>query len=213
MVSSSSVYRDDAGRTLDEATETSFPELPEPVAESQPTVAPGPATYSTRKVALERTLLDGAAVPLTVLRPGAIGGPGSTHPREWWLVKRILDGRPVIPLAYRGRSRFHTTSAENIAALVRVAAGLPGQRVLNIADPTAPAVCEIAQAVGRHLGFRGRIVPLPDADPPPVSRTPCRSASPSCSTRGRPPPRDTGRGRLCRDRAGDLRLARPHDGA
>ena len=56
VVSSSSVYRDRRGRTLDEAQETGFPQLPDPISEAQPTVEPGPMTYSTRKAALERAL-------------------------------------------------------------------------------------------------------------------------------------------------------------
>jgi nucleoside-diphosphate-sugar epimerase len=84
VVSSSSVYRDRCGRTLDEAAETGFPELPDPISEAQPTVDPGPATYSTRKASLERVLLDEAVVPLTILRPAAVSGIGSAHPREWW---------------------------------------------------------------------------------------------------------------------------------
>jgi len=36
IVSSSSVYRDDAGRTLDEAAQNGFPELPDPIAETLP---------------------------------------------------------------------------------------------------------------------------------------------------------------------------------
>jgi nucleoside-diphosphate-sugar epimerase len=133
VVSSSSVYRDDKGRTLDEAAQNGFPELPLPIQETQPTVAPGPASYSTRKIALERMLLDEAAVPVTILRPAAIHGPGSIHPREWWFVKRILDGRKAIPLADRGASWFHTSSAANIAELTRVALETPGSRILNIA--------------------------------------------------------------------------------
>ncbi len=174
VISSSSVYRDGAGRTLDEAATTGFPLLPEPIGEDQPTVEPGPATYSTRKVALERSLLDSASIPVTVLRPAAIHGPGSTHPREWWLVKRMLDRRPVIPLAYRGLSRFHTTAAPNIAAAVRVAAGTPGQRILNVADPTALSVAEIAALMARHLRYRGAVVEVDDTDryPPTVGRTP-----------------------------------------
>jgi hypothetical protein len=39
------------------------------------------------------------------------------QPREWWFIKCILDGQPAIPLA--GRSRFHTSSALNIAELTR----------------------------------------------------------------------------------------------
>jgi hypothetical protein len=45
------------GRTLYEARQNGFPEMPDPIPEIQPTVDPGPATYSTRKVALERGLL------------------------------------------------------------------------------------------------------------------------------------------------------------
>ncbi len=62
MVSSASVYADEEGRSLDEATDpASFPALPVPVPETQATVAPGDATYSTRKVATEGVLLASAA--------------------------------------------------------------------------------------------------------------------------------------------------------
>ena len=173
VISSASVYRDALGRTLDEAPETGFPELPDPIPETHPTVDPGPMTYSTRKVALERHLLDDAATPVTILRPCAIYGPGSRHPREWWLVKRMLDRRPAIPLAHRGTSRFHTSAVANIAAVARIAAETPGSRVLNIADPDAPTVAEIAAHVARHLDYQGRIVAV-DApgDAPLIGRTP-----------------------------------------
>ena len=173
VISSSSVYRDPLGKTLDEASQNGFPDLPVPIPETQPTVDPGPATYSTRKIALERTLFDEAARPVTVLRPGPIHGPGSRAPREWWFVKRILDGRKVIPLAYRGTSRFHTTSVANIAALTRVVVEAPANRVLNIADPSAPSVAEIAATIAQHMGYEGQIVEVPGEDYPPVlGRTP-----------------------------------------
>jgi nucleoside-diphosphate-sugar epimerase len=165
VISSSSVYRDALGRTLDEARQNGFPDLPVPIPETHPTVDPGPATYSTRKIALERALLD-AATPVTVLRPGAIHGPGSRNPREWWFVKRILDGRKIIPLAYRGKSRFHTSSVSNIAALTRVAIEAPASRVLNIGDPSSPSVAEIAAFIARYLGYTGDIVEIPGEDFP-----------------------------------------------
>jgi nucleoside-diphosphate-sugar epimerase len=172
VISSSSVYRDAVGRTLDEAGQNGFPELPVPIPETQPTVDPSPATYSTRKIAIERTLFDEAATPVTVLRPGPIHGPGS-HIREWWFVKRILDGRKVIPLAYRGTSRFHTTSAANIAALTRVVIEAPANRVLNIADPSALSVAEIAASIAQHMGYEGQIMEVPGEDyPPTLGRTP-----------------------------------------
>ncbi|HEX7855004.1 MAG TPA: NAD-dependent epimerase/dehydratase family protein [Sphingobium sp.] len=173
VVSSSSVYRDDKGRTLDEATQNGFPELPDPIAETQPTVAPGDATYSTRKVALEHLLLDKATIPVTILRPAAIHGPGSIHPREWWFVKRILDGRQAIPLAYEGRSRFHTSSVLNIAELVRVVLDQPSTRILNIADPAALSVAEIGSAIARHMSYAGKFLPVvSDAFPASIGRTP-----------------------------------------
>lgn len=173
VISSSSVYRDGAGRTLDEAVQNGFPELPDPITEAQPTVAPSDATYSTRKVALENLLLDKARVPVTILRPAAIHGPASIHPREWWFVKRMLDGRPAIPLAYGGISRFHTSSVLNIAELTRVALDRPATRILNIADPEALTVAEIGSAIARHMGYTGKFIELDDDGfPPEIGRTP-----------------------------------------
>jgi nucleoside-diphosphate-sugar epimerase len=149
-ISSASVYRDAAGRTLDEARETGFPELPVPINEDQPTVDAGPATFSTRKVALEQTLLQNARVPVSILRPGAVYGDGSRHPREWWFIKRILDRRRRIPLAYDGQSRFHTSAATNIAELCRRSLEQPATRVLNAGDPKALDVVGIGAAIAAY---------------------------------------------------------------
>jgi len=173
VVSSASVYRDATGRTLDEARKNGFPDLPVPIPETHPTVSPGPETYSTRKIALENEILDHARCPVTVLRPCAISGSGSQSPREWWFVKRILDGRRLIPLAYQGVSRFHTSSVDNIAELVRFAAAKPGRRVLNAADPVAPTVKEIGAVIAQCLGQDCEFVEVPDAGfPPAVGATP-----------------------------------------
>jgi nucleoside-diphosphate-sugar epimerase len=163
VISSGSVYRDAEGRTLDEARETGFPRFPVPIGEDQPTARPGPATYSTRKVALEQALLQDARRPVSVLRPFAIHGPGSTHPREWWFVKRILDGRRRIPLAWRGESRFHTTATVNLAELIRVVAEAPGARVLNAADPEALSVAEIGRVIAGLYGVELDLVLLDGA--------------------------------------------------
>ncbi|MFD2237340.1 NAD-dependent epimerase/dehydratase family protein [Aureimonas populi] len=157
VISSCSVYRDDAGRTLDEAARKGFPDFPAPLLETQSTVEPGPQTYSTRKVAVERRLLDHAGGPLTIVRPGAVHGPYSAHPREWWFVKRMLDRRSSIPLGHGGRSRFHTTAVANIAALVRAALDRGGSHILNAADPEALTVAEIGAAIASRLGYEGEI--------------------------------------------------------
>lgn len=165
VISSASVYRDGKGRTLDEAAANGFPNFPVPIAEDQPVVAPGPATYSTRKSALERALLRNARRPVTILRPGAIHGVGSCHPREWWFAKRILDGRRAVPLAWNGQSRFHASATSNIAELIRVALAAPGTRVLNAADPEALTVTAIGEVIAAIYAYDWTLVPF---EGPPV---------------------------------------------
>jgi nucleoside-diphosphate-sugar epimerase len=162
VISSASVYADDQGRTLDEADSVkTFPHLPVPVAESQPTVAPSDQTYSTRKVAVERALL-ASDLAVTVIRPCAVHGPGSGTPRELFFVRRALDGRRGVVLVSNGDSRFHTTSVANLAHVIRLAAEQPGARVVNCGDPTPPSVCEIGAAIGASLGHEFELLGIPD---------------------------------------------------
>jgi len=179
-ISSSSVYCDTRGRTLDEAASTGFPTFDGPIRETNSIVPPGPQTYSTRKAELERVLLDGAKRPATILRPCAIYGPHSSHPRELWFVKRMVDGRERIPLAYGGRSVFHTSSVANVAALIRLALEKPGTRVLNAADPVALNVRALGAAIAEHLGYDGVLHPIESgaAFPPRIGRTPWSTPAP-----------------------------------
>jgi len=167
VISSASVYCDARGRTLDEAAENGCPDLPVPIPEDHLTVAAGPQTYSTRKVALEQALLQDATRPVTILRPGAIHGPASRHPREWWFVKRILDGRRTAPLAYKGESRFHTSATLNIAELIRTVLRAPATQVLNAADPQALSVTAIGETIAAIYGYELRLVAF---DGPPVGQ-------------------------------------------
>jgi nucleoside-diphosphate-sugar epimerase len=159
VISSASVYIDDDGRTFDEATSVeTFPRYPVPIPETQATVAPSDETYSTQKAALEQMLLDGP-LDATILRPCAIHGPGSEMPRELFFVKRVLEGRRKVVLVSNGESCFHTTSVDNLAELIRLAAEQPGTRVLNAADPDPPTVREIGLAVAPEL----EQVPIPES--------------------------------------------------
>lgn len=151
VVSSASGYCDNAGRTLDEAAQNGFPHFETPVTERQPTVDPSPQTYSTRKVRMERAAVARFGSRATVLRPCAIHGAWSRHPREWWFVKRILDDRRVIPLAYQGRSRFQTTAVQLLAVAAERAATLRMGGIFNIADDGAPSVTEIARAIAARM--------------------------------------------------------------
>jgi nucleoside-diphosphate-sugar epimerase len=147
VVSSASVYADADGRSLDEIREGEDAQFRVPLTEREPTVPAGDATYSTRKRAIEQILLGQSEIPATLVRAGAIYGPGDLNSREWYFVKRALDGRPFVVLAHRGESRFQPISVHNLAELIRLSAERPGRRLLNGGDPEAPTVAEI----GRHI--------------------------------------------------------------
>jgi nucleoside-diphosphate-sugar epimerase len=159
VISSASVYADDEGRALD--GESDPPAMPVPILETQRTAEPGDATYSTRKAELEQTLLAGP-LPSTLLRACAIHGPAAKLPREIYFAKRAVDGRRRVAIAFRGESRFHTTSVANLAELIRLAAAKPGDRALNAGDPDPPTTLEICRAVGAVLDHQFEPVLLPD---------------------------------------------------
>ena len=161
VLSSAAVYADDDGNTIGSPTN-----FPIPIPETQATVDPGLANhYAADKAALEQVLLDYDRLPTTILRTGAIYGTDALAPREWYFVRRALDGRPVRLLAFRGASRFHPLATANLAEVIRLAADRPATRVLNIADPEAPTVREIAAAIDDALGVASPVDVLLDAPP------------------------------------------------
>ena len=178
LISSKAVYVDAAGRHSNSPVK---PDFGGPVREDQPTVAPGYGDYRSAegypagKVAAEQVLLD-SGVPVTVLRPSKIHGPGSRQPREWVFVKRVLDRRPVLFLAHRGAGVDHPTAAANIAALIDLAAARPGRRILNAADPDAPSALEISRIIARHLGHTWDEVLLDDQQARPGQAAPGQPA-------------------------------------
>lgn len=164
VISSVSVYADESGRNFEDDGDE-WPCLPVGFTEAQPTISARSDSYGGRKIALERTLLEAGIVPVTILRPGAIYGPYSHYPREWYFVKRALDRRPCRILSHGGRSVFHTTASVNLAELIRLAAQRPGTRILNAGDPSPPTVLEIAEAIAAILGHHAENVLIAGASP------------------------------------------------
>lgn len=159
VVSTAAVYADPQGRCLERAEQTGFPQFPGPISESQTTVPPGEG-YGPAKVAMEQALLASGA-PVAILRPGAIHGTLARHPREWVIVKRLLDGRPVMPVIHDGQSRFHTTSAQSVGLMVAAIAAHRADGVFNVADPDALAVREIAAALATEMGEEIDLIGIP----------------------------------------------------
>ncbi|KQO63122.1 NAD-dependent epimerase/dehydratase family protein [Curtobacterium sp. Leaf261] len=180
MLSTKAVYVDEQGR---HANSVDRPVFPVPISERQPTVAPGDGDptsrdgYAGNKVAAEHLLLDHGA-PVTVLRPSKVYGVGIARPREWFVVRRVLDERERIVLANHGRSVDHTTAAAGIASLVELVAANPDRRILNVADDPAPTVLEIVRSIAERLDHRFDEILL-DVDAPAfLGVTPWSTASP-----------------------------------
>ncbi|MEU8411604.1 NAD-dependent epimerase/dehydratase family protein [Amycolatopsis japonica] len=168
MISSKAVYVDAAGNHVNSAA---APVFDGPIHESQPTMSPREDIdyrtrdgYGANKVAAEHVLLD-SGYPVTVLRPSKVHGEGAAKPGEWVFVKRVADRRDVLLLSRGGRGVDQPSAAENIAALIETAAGKPGRRVLNAADPDAPDALRISRIVANHLGHRWEEVLLDDHAP------------------------------------------------
>lgn len=174
LISSKAVYVDGAGNHSNSET---APRFDGRIAETQPTVAPSDIDFDSRegyganKVAAEQVLLD-SGLPVTVLRPSKIHGPGARRPREWVFVKRVLDRRPAVFLARQGAGVDHPTAAANIAALIETIAARPGRRILNSADPDAPSALEISRTIARQLGHSWEEVLLNEGADDALGRSP-----------------------------------------
>lgn len=179
VISTGSVYTGREGGYLDIATgPEDFPDFPVPLRETDPTVEAEERTYSPLKAAMERRLLAVDDLPVSILRPGAIHGPFSPALREWYFIKRALDGRRRVVLADHGDNRFSTSATVNIAELVALCGEKPGRRVLNAVDVETPSVAEIARTVYETLDRDVEVVGFPGPPVDGVGGTPWTVAHP-----------------------------------
>ena len=168
-LSTLSVYTDAEHRSLEGAEdEASFPAWPVPIPEDWPTLAPGADGYSARKAAVEEVLRERAPCPVTIVRPGALHGRHSHHLREWYFIKRALDRRRQVILPFDGESIFQPTAARNLAELVALAAGAPGDRTLNCGDLDPPTVSSISSTIDDLMGWTTERVLVSGPEPEPT---------------------------------------------
>jgi nucleoside-diphosphate-sugar epimerase len=116
-----------------------------------------------RIVRTERAVF--AAQPdATHFRYPYVYGPYQLVPREWCIVRRVLDGRPFIVLPEDGLTLHHYGYAENLAHAVLLAVDRPepsrGQ-IYHAADEEVLTLRQVVEIVAGALGRPIEIVSMP----------------------------------------------------
>ncbi|MCP5039923.1 MAG: NAD-dependent epimerase/dehydratase family protein [bacterium] len=91
-------------------------------------------------------------------------GPRQPVPREWLIVKRILDGRPHIILPDGGLTLHHFGYAENLAHAILTAIDNPENtlgQIYNAADSEVLTLRAVVELISEGLGHRWEIVNMP----------------------------------------------------
>jgi nucleoside-diphosphate-sugar epimerase len=91
-------------------------------------------------------------------------GPHQPAPREWSVVRRILDGRRRIIVADEGLTLHHHCYTENCAAAIVIAVEQPERSagaIFNVGDEEVLTVRQVVELCARELGAQLEIVSMP----------------------------------------------------
>jgi nucleoside-diphosphate-sugar epimerase len=91
-------------------------------------------------------------------------GPYQLVPREWSIVRRVLDGRRHLVVADDGLTLHHHGFTENLAHAVLLAVDAPGAgagEVFNVGDEEVLSVRQVVEIVAAALGHDFEIVSMP----------------------------------------------------
>lgn len=116
------------------------------------------------KVAVEREAQGDQSLPATILRLPMVYGPGDPLHRFHPVLKRIADGRPIIPFEERTAGwRSPRGYVENAAAAIALATSdeRAAGRVYNVGEVDALSELEWARLIAEATGWRGRLVTVP----------------------------------------------------
>lgn len=140
------------------------PGLPVPVAEDAPTVAePEEDEKGYRIVRTEHVVFDHHP-DATHFRYPYVYGPYQLAPREWSIVRRVLDGRERIVVADDGLTLHHHGYVENLAHALLLAVDAPPAargKVFNVGDEEVLSVRQVVEIVAAALGHTFEIVSMP----------------------------------------------------
>jgi nucleoside-diphosphate-sugar epimerase len=140
------------------------PGLPVPASEDAPTVdRPEDDEKGYRIVRTEEAVF--AHHPRAVhFRYPYVYGPHQLVPREWLIVRRILDGRDRIVVADDGLTLHHYGYTENLAHALLLAIEQPDAAagtLFNIGDEEVLSIRQVIEVIAAALGHALEIVSMP----------------------------------------------------
>jgi nucleoside-diphosphate-sugar epimerase len=140
------------------------PGVPVPVREDAPLVDdPAIDDKGYRIVRTEEAVFD-AHPGAAHFRYPYLYGPYQPVPREWSVVRRVLDGRTRMVVADDGLTLHHHCYTENCAAAVVLGIEQPERSagtVFNVADEEVLSVRQVVELCARELGADLEIVSMP----------------------------------------------------
>ena len=139
------------------------PGLPLPTPETAPTATEDDDGKSYRIARTEQYVFEHHPTA-THFRYPYVYGPRQLAPREWSIVKRILDDRPHIVLADGGLSAHSFGYVENLAHAVHLAVDQPERaagRVFHAGDDEILTVRQVVEICAAELDHEWEIVSMP----------------------------------------------------
>ncbi len=130
---------------------------------------PLPAAYewdleNYDKILVEQVFQSEPALPASILRLPMVYGPGDPVNRIYPYLRRMDDGRPMVPIERNAaRWRGPLGYVEDVASAIALAATLPAAtgRVYNVAEADLRPLADFVAEIGAAAGWNGSVVELP----------------------------------------------------
>lgn len=137
-----------------------------PVREDAPLAGEGDHPFEQQVARAEAALFE--AIPgATLFRYPYVYGPRQVTPREWSLVRRVLDGRRAIVVMHGGMTLFSHIYSENAAHALLLAVDRPevaSGKAYNCADDQQVDQRQLIEIGARALGVEMELISIPDAE-------------------------------------------------
>ena len=138
--------------------------LPVPVREDAPKVEHESEDAKGYRIVCTEAAVFAAQPAATHFRYPYLYGPYQLVPREWCIVRRVLDGRALIVLPEDGLTLHHHGYAENLAHAVLLGVDHPevaAGQIYHCADEEVLTLRQVVEIVAGALGHRLEIVSMP----------------------------------------------------